>query len=37
MGELNVFMNVNNKWDVRWVPCHYGMARTQPADEGDGL
>jgi hypothetical protein len=22
---------------VRWVPCHYGMARPQVADGGDGL
>jgi hypothetical protein len=23
--------------DVRWVPCHHGMARPQVADGGDGL
>jgi hypothetical protein len=22
---------------VRWVPCHYGMARPQVADGGDAL
>jgi hypothetical protein len=22
---------------VRWVPCHYGLARPQVADGGDGL
>jgi hypothetical protein len=23
--------------DVRWVPCHHGMARPQVADGGDAL
>jgi hypothetical protein len=28
---------VNYKRNVRWVPCHHGMARLQVADGGDGL
>jgi hypothetical protein len=23
--------------DVKWVPCHHGMARPQVADRGEGL
>jgi hypothetical protein len=29
--------NQFNKCNVRWVPCHHGMARSQVADGGDAL
>jgi len=35
--EKLIIAKVAKKFHVRWVPCHYGVARPQVADGGEGL